>query len=56
MSNKYIKKLGITLDELYIENRLKYNELTSFEVLEIYFNKKSLENKERILRDAAFGC
>lgn len=30
--------------------------ITSFEILEIYFNKKSQEDKERILRDAAFGC
>jgi len=28
----------------------------SLEVLEIYFNQKSIEDKERILRDSAFGC
>jgi len=55
MSNKFIKKLGMTLDELYIENKIKYNTCTPFE-LEIYFNSKSLENKKRILCAAAFGC
>ncbi len=36
-----------------IHNIIFYN---SFKTLEIYFNKKSVEDKERILRDALFGC
>ena len=30
--------------------------ISSFDVLEIYFDQKSIEDKERILRDAGFGC
>ena len=52
---KLIDRLGKTLEELYIENKIKYNTHTIFE-LETYFHSKSLENKKRILLDAAFGC
>lgn len=40
------------MDDIY--NILIFN---SFEVLlQIYFNNKSLENRQRILIDSAFGC
>lgn len=39
------------IDDIY--NIIVFN---SFQTLEIYFNQKSIEDKERILGDAIFGC
>lgn len=53
---EYLEKLLEIVKEFKMESDIKYNKLTSFEVLWIYFSKKSQFDKERILRDAAFGC
>jgi hypothetical protein len=53
---KFIETIGEIIDELVIERDINNNQTTSFEVLEIYFNRKSFEDKERILQNALFGC
>lgn len=56
MNIEYIEEIGRIIDELKIEDDINHNMMTSYKVLEIYFNKKLLEDKERILRDSLFGC
>lgn len=46
------------IEYVFIDYIKKSNpsELNSFEVLWIYFSNKPQSDKERILRDATFGC